>query len=141
MTGRRSDARASEPAANENRPATSPATRPTKLLRGMLEEQRRTHTIWLTRLMHCGQPPGATGYDSATADASVAAARQGVADTTQALHRMEQAGWIRPEWKSSENKRRAKYYHLTPKGKDRLAEEQENWLRVSRGVAKVLRYA
>ena len=58
-----------------------------------------------------------------------------------ALHRMEQAGWIRPEWKASENKRRAKYYHLTPKGRERLAEEQENWLRVSRGVAKVLRYA
>ena len=58
-----------------------------------------------------------------------------------ALHRMEQAGWIRPEWKPSENKRRAKYYHLTPKGRERLAEEQENWLRVSRGVTKVLRYA
>ncbi|HEV2245715.1 MAG TPA: PadR family transcriptional regulator [Terriglobia bacterium] len=58
-----------------------------------------------------------------------------------ALHRMEQAGWIRPEWKPSENKRRAKYYHLTPRGRERLAEEQENWLRVSRGVAKVLRYA
>jgi transcriptional regulator len=58
-----------------------------------------------------------------------------------ALHRMEQAGWIRPEWKPSENKRRAKYYHLTPSGRERLAEEQENWMRVSRGVAKVLRYA
>lgn len=57
-----------------------------------------------------------------------------------ALHRMEQAGWIKPEWKSSENKRRAKYYHLTPKGRERLAEEQKNWVRVSRGVAKVLRY-
>jgi PadR family transcriptional regulator len=58
-----------------------------------------------------------------------------------ALHRMEQAGWIKPEWKSSENKRRARYYHLTPKGRKRLVEEQENWARVSRGVAKVLRHA
>jgi PadR family transcriptional regulator len=58
-----------------------------------------------------------------------------------ALHRMEQAGWIRPEWKPSENRRRAKDYHLTPKGRKRLAEEQENWVRVSKGVAKVLRYA
>ena len=90
MTGRRGDARAYKPAANKNRPATTPANRPTKLLRGMLEEQRRTHTIWLTQLMNCGQPPGATGYDSATADASAAVARQGVADTTLALHRMEQ---------------------------------------------------
>jgi PadR family transcriptional regulator, regulatory protein PadR len=58
-----------------------------------------------------------------------------------ALHRMEQAGWIKPEWKPSENNRRAKYYHLTAKGRKRLAEEQENWARVAEGVAKVLRYA
>lgn len=58
-----------------------------------------------------------------------------------ALHRMEQDGWIKPEWKASENNRRAKYYHLTTKGKKRLAEEQENWVRVAEGVAKVMRYA
>lgn len=58
-----------------------------------------------------------------------------------ALHRMEQAGWIKPEWKASENNRRAKYYRLTLNGKKRLAEEQENWARVAGGVAKVLRYA
>ncbi|MGH9451825.1 MAG: PadR family transcriptional regulator [Terriglobia bacterium] len=58
-----------------------------------------------------------------------------------ALHRMEQDGWIKPEWKASENNRRAKYYHLTPKGRKRLAQEQENWARVAKGVAKVLRYA
>ncbi len=58
-----------------------------------------------------------------------------------ALHRMEQAGWIRPDWKASENNRRAKYYHLTPKGKKRLAQEQEDWTRVVEGVAKVLRFA
>lgn len=58
-----------------------------------------------------------------------------------ALHRMEQAGWISAEWKPSENKRRAKYYRLTPLGRKRLAAEQENWARVAEGVAKVLRYA
>lgn len=58
-----------------------------------------------------------------------------------ALHRMEQAGWIKPEWKASENNRRAKYYRLTLNGKKRLAEEQENWSRIAEGVAKVLRYA
>jgi PadR family transcriptional regulator, regulatory protein PadR len=58
-----------------------------------------------------------------------------------ALHRMEQAGWIKPEWKASENNRRAKYYRLTPKGRKRLAQEQEHWVRVAEGVAKVLRYA
>lgn len=57
-----------------------------------------------------------------------------------ALHRMEQAGWIKPEWRASENNRRAKYYRLTPKGKKHLAQEQEQWARVAEGVAKVLRY-
>ncbi|HEV2499834.1 MAG TPA: PadR family transcriptional regulator [Terriglobia bacterium] len=57
-----------------------------------------------------------------------------------ALHRMEQAGWINPEWRASENNRRAKYYRLTPKGKKHLAQEQEQWARVAEGVAKVLRY-
>ncbi|MGH9404053.1 MAG: PadR family transcriptional regulator [Terriglobia bacterium] len=58
-----------------------------------------------------------------------------------ALHRMEQDGWIKPEWKASENNRRAKYYRLTAMGRKRLAEEQENWARVAKGVAKVLHYA
>ena len=90
MTGRRSDTCTHRPAAKENRPVTTTANRPTELLRCMLEEQRRTHTIWLTQLTICGQPPETTCHDSATVDAFVAAARQRVADTTQALHRMEQ---------------------------------------------------
>ena len=58
-----------------------------------------------------------------------------------ALHRMEQTGWISAEWKASENRRRAKYYRLTAKGRRRLAEEQEHWTRVTEAVAKVLRFA
>jgi len=58
-----------------------------------------------------------------------------------ALHRMEQAGWISAEWKESETGRRAKYYRLTPAGRKRLAEEEENWSRVAQAVAKVLRFA
>jgi DnaK suppressor protein len=62
--------------------------RPTELLRSMLEERRRTHTNGLTQLMTCGKSPDATGPGRDTYDALVAAARQGVADTTQALRRM-----------------------------------------------------
>jgi len=58
-----------------------------------------------------------------------------------ALHRMEQTGWISAEWKASGNRRRAKYYRLTAKGRSRLAEEQEHWTRVTEAVAKVLRFA
>jgi PadR family transcriptional regulator PadR len=58
-----------------------------------------------------------------------------------ALHRIEQAGWIGSEWGTSDNNRRAKYYRLTAVGRKQLAKEQENWDRLTRAVAKVLRFA
>jgi transcriptional regulator len=58
-----------------------------------------------------------------------------------ALHRMEQAGWISADWRESETGRRARYYRLTPAGRKRLAQEEENWSRVAQAVAKVLRFA
>ncbi len=44
-----------------------------------------------------------------------------------ALHRMEQEGWIEAEWSLSENRRRAKYYSLTPSGRRQLKTEEQNW--------------
>jgi PadR family transcriptional regulator len=58
-----------------------------------------------------------------------------------ALHRIEQAGWISSEWGVSDNNRRAKYYKLTAVGRKQLAKEEENWDRLTRAVAKVLRFA
>ena len=58
-----------------------------------------------------------------------------------ALHRMEDLGWISAEWHTTENNRRARIYKLTRGGEKRLAEEQEKWTRLTKGVAKVLRYA
>jgi transcriptional regulator len=58
-----------------------------------------------------------------------------------ALHRIEQAGWISSEWGRSENNHRAKYYRLTAVGRKQLAKEEENWERLTRAVAKVLRFA
>ena len=58
-----------------------------------------------------------------------------------ALHRIEQAGWISSEWGRSENNHRAKYYRLTAVGRKHLAQEEENWDRLTRAVAKVLRFA
>jgi len=58
-----------------------------------------------------------------------------------ALHRIEQAGWISSEWGTSDNNRRAKYYRLTAVGCKQLAKEQESWDRLTRAVAKVLRFA
>jgi PadR family transcriptional regulator PadR len=58
-----------------------------------------------------------------------------------ALHRIEQAGWISSEWGVSDNNRRAKYYRLTTAGGKQLAREEENWVRLTRAVGKVLRFA
>jgi len=58
-----------------------------------------------------------------------------------ALHRLEQQGWIQAEWGTSENNRRAKYYALTGSGETQLAEEEENWERLSGAVARVMHTA
>jgi PadR family transcriptional regulator PadR len=58
-----------------------------------------------------------------------------------ALHRIEEAGWITSEWRTSDNNRRAKYYQLTPKGRKQLARAEEGWERVVRGVGSLLKFA
>jgi PadR family transcriptional regulator PadR len=58
-----------------------------------------------------------------------------------ALHRIEQAGWISSEWGVSDNNRRAKYYRLTAAGRKQLEKEEANWDKLTRAVAKVLRFA
>src|SRR5918999_2667318 len=50
-----------------------------------------------------------------------------------ALHRMEQAGWLRSEWGLTEKKREARFYALTPKGRRQLAREEETWARLTQG--------
>ncbi len=58
-----------------------------------------------------------------------------------ALHRIEREGWISSDWRTTENKRQAKYYALTAAGRKRLAEEEQNWSRLTSAVTQVLRYA
>jgi PadR family transcriptional regulator PadR len=54
------------------------------------------------------------------------------------LHRLEQEGWLEGRWGESENKRRAKYYRITPEGRRQLAVEKQNWARAVRAVTQVL---
>jgi PadR family transcriptional regulator PadR len=56
-----------------------------------------------------------------------------------ALHRLEYKGWIRAEWGTSENNRKAKYYSLTRAGQKQLEAELENWGRISNAIALVLK--
>jgi len=55
-----------------------------------------------------------------------------------ALLRLEQRGWIRSEWGTSETNRRAKFYSLKRLGRKKIEEETENWERVSATMARIL---
>jgi PadR family transcriptional regulator, regulatory protein PadR len=56
-----------------------------------------------------------------------------------ALHKLEQQGWIKAEWKTSDTNRRAKYYSLTRAGRKALTEEAANWERLSAAISAVVR--
>jgi PadR family transcriptional regulator, regulatory protein PadR len=56
-----------------------------------------------------------------------------------ALHRLERRGWIRAEWGTSDNNRRAKYYALTRTGCKQLEEEMAAWDKLTAAVSLVLR--
>ena len=55
-----------------------------------------------------------------------------------ALLKLEQMGWIRTKWSTSENNRRAKFYSLTATGKKQLVREEEEWRRTSAIVTRFL---
>jgi PadR family transcriptional regulator, regulatory protein PadR len=56
-----------------------------------------------------------------------------------ALHKLEQQGWIKAEWKPTENNRRAKFYSLTRLGHRHLEKEAANWKRLSSAISVVMR--
>ncbi|HEV3279546.1 MAG TPA: PadR family transcriptional regulator [Terriglobia bacterium] len=55
-----------------------------------------------------------------------------------ALHRLEQQGWIRGEWRASDTGREAKFYALTRAGRTQLEKELAQWERLSSAVALVI---
>lgn len=56
-----------------------------------------------------------------------------------ALHKLEQEGWIKAEWRTTENNRRAKFYSLTRLGQRKLEEEAHNWRRLSAAISRVVK--
>jgi PadR family transcriptional regulator PadR len=56
-----------------------------------------------------------------------------------ALHRMEEAGWIRAEWITKDTGRRARAYDLTAAGRKQLAAEESRWQAVTTAINRVLR--
>ena len=58
-----------------------------------------------------------------------------------ALQRLERAGLVDPEWKTSENNRRARYYSLTKAGARKLSSETRDWKRQMAAIARILQTA
>jgi PadR family transcriptional regulator, regulatory protein PadR len=58
-----------------------------------------------------------------------------------ALHRLERRGWIKAQWGTSENNRRAKYYDLTSSGRKQLGVGKRAWGKLTAAVAQVLKTA
>lgn len=55
-----------------------------------------------------------------------------------ALQRLEERAWISAEWGVSENKRRARFYRLTQKGREQLVQKTSEWERLTRAMGMVL---
>jgi transcriptional regulator len=55
-----------------------------------------------------------------------------------ALHKLEQRGWIKAQWRSSANNRRARYYSLTQLGRKQLEKEAASWNRLSDAISAIV---
>ena len=85
--------------------------------------------------------PGLHGYAimSAIKQSSGDVLRADEGSLYPALHRMEEAGWLRAEWAAKDDGRRLRVYRLTPAGKKQLSEEESRWETVTSAVNRVLR--
>ena len=55
-----------------------------------------------------------------------------------AFQRLQRAGWIRSEWRATENNRRAKYYSLTEQGRKQLSSETREWGKQVAAITRIL---
>jgi len=58
-----------------------------------------------------------------------------------ALHRLENRGWMKADWRNSETGREAKYYSLTREGTRQLQTENANWNRLAEAIRLVMQTA
>ncbi len=55
-----------------------------------------------------------------------------------ALHRLERQRWVTSKWRLTESKQRARFYEITPKGKQQLARDCERWQQMVAAIAAVM---
>jgi len=103
----------------------------TELLQGTLD-------LLILKTLHVGEPMHGWGISVRIRQLSEESLQLNQGSLYPALHRLEHRGWIRSEWGTSENNRRAKFYRLTTLGRGQLAEEQEQWALFTSAVERVL---
>jgi PadR family transcriptional regulator PadR len=115
------------------------------VLRGlsMVKADSLQGSIDLLVLKILSRRPGLHGYAimSAIQDISGEVLRVEEGSLYPALHRMEEAGWIRAEWVTKDTGRRARLYEVTASGKKQLGMEESRWQAVTLAVNRVLREA
>ena len=102
----------------------------TQLLRGTL------HVLILRQLAAGARHGYAIATEIARRSGGIFALEDGA--LYQALHRMEERGWLDSEWGHAENGKRARFYRLTEEGRRRLRVETQSWMRYARAVFGVL---
>ena len=55
-----------------------------------------------------------------------------------ALHRLEKQGWLVSEWKQTESNQRAKFYSLTPDGRQQLVSEHARWMQLVHAITSIM---
>jgi PadR family transcriptional regulator len=102
-----------------------------ELLQGTLE-------LLVLRTLALGQPIHGWGVALRIQQLSADVLQVNQGSLYPALHRLEHKGWIRSEWGTSENNRRAKFYRLTALGRSHLAREWEQWDVFTGAVQRIL---
>jgi transcriptional regulator len=84
-------------------------------------------------------PMHGTSIADRIAEASADVLRVEEGSLYPALHRMEEAGWVKSEWKASANNRRARYYQITSSGRRHLEQIERRWTAHVNAVMGVLK--
>lgn len=103
----------------------------TDLLQGTLD-------LLILKTLQVGEPMHGWGVAVRIQQLSEDALQLNQGSLYPALHRLEHRGWIRAEWGTSENNRRAKFYRLTALGRRQLADEKEQWDVFTAAVGRIL---
>ena len=105
------------------------------------DQLQGTLDLLVLRILSAGDPMHGFAVTERIEQISKDALRIEAGSLYPALHRMEEAGWVKSTWGVSDNNRRARYYAITAKGRRRLADEETHWASLTAAVARVLKHA